>query len=417
MHRFKFNQKELYCEDVPVKDIVKKTGTPVYIYSLNTFLDHYNKLKDAFKGINTLICFSTKSNTNLSVLNNLVKAGAGLDIVSGGELFKALKIKTNPKRIVFASVGKTVEEITDAVKAGILMFNVETVEELDVINAVAGRMRVKQKVALRINPDVKPKTHKYITTGSKDNKFGLSMAVAFKIYTEAYRYPFLKFVGVHVHIGSQITQAAPFVKAVKRVGAFIAKVRAKGVKIEYLNIGGGLGIVYRDEKPQTAKQFAAAVKPLLKKIKIKLILEPGRFVAGNSGIMITKVLYWKKTETKTFAIVDAGMNDLLRPSIYSAYHEIVPVIKNKSALQSNVDIVGPICESGDFLGKDRVMPQLKSGDLLSVMSCGAYGFTMASNYNSRPRVPEVVVKNKKFVVARKRETFEDLIRLERVVNV
>jgi diaminopimelate decarboxylase len=420
MHRFKFRKGELFCENVPVRKIAKSVGTPCYVYSLGTFNDHFQKLKKAFEGIETIICFSVKSNSNLSVLKMLVDQGAGLDIVSGGELFKAKRVKADPKKIVFASVGKHEDEIRDAVKAGILLFNVESEAELEVINRVASQCGKVQNVALRINPDVQAKTHKYITTGTKDNKFGMDLETAFRIYTTAYRYPSLKFNGVHLHIGSQITESAPFVKAVTRASDFVNRLRLAGVYMEYLNIGGGLGIVYSKERPQTAAQFAKAIKPHLKKLNLKVILEPGRFISGNSGILVTSVLYWKESYHKKFAIVNAGMNDLLRPSIYSAYHEIVPVIQKSRGTGNkikHVDVVGPICESGDFLGKDRLLPRLFPGDLLAVMSAGAYSFTMSSNYNSRPRIPEVVVAGTKFAVARRRETYDDLIKAEKIVSL
>jgi len=419
MHLFKFKKNELYAENVPVREIVKKVGSPVYIYSLGTFLDHFMKLKRAFSPLDCLICFSVKSNSNLTVLNTLTKAGSGLDIVSGGELFRALKAGADPKKIVFASVGKTDDEITAAISAGILSFNVESEEELEAINRAARKLNRKQSISLRINPDVQPKTHHYITTGSKGNKFGIDMETAFRLYTEAFRYPFLKFSGVHLHIGSQITESAPFVKALNRAADFIGRLRRAGVQIDILNIGGGLGIIYSNEEPQTADQYAKAVLPILKKLNVRVILEPGRFISGNSGILITKVLFWKSSPTKTFAIVDAGMNDLIRPSIYGAHHEIVPVLKPKKApkLLPAVDIVGPICESGDFLGKGRKLPKLAAGDLLAVMSAGAYGYVMSSNYNTRPRVPEVVVRGSKFAVAKRRETLEDLVRGEAIVHV
>lgn len=419
MHFFKFKNNELYAENVPVRRIVQKVGSPVYIYSLGTFLDHFHKLRRAFAPVNSLICFSVKSNSNLTVLKTLTKAGSGLDIVSGGELFRALKAGADPKKIVFASVGKTDEEIAAAIRAGILSFNVESEEELVAIDRVAAKMKRRQNISLRINPDVQPKTHHYITTGSKGNKFGVDMETAYRLYTEASRFPFLRFSGVHLHIGSQITESAPFVKALGRASDFIGRLRAAGVEIDTLNIGGGLGIIYSNEEPQTADAYAKAVLPILKKLKVRVILEPGRFVSGNSGILITRVLFWKSSPTKTFAIVDAGMNDLIRPSIYGAYHEIVPVVRPSASakLLPEVDIVGPICESGDFLGKGRKLPKLKTGDLLAVMSAGAYGYVMSSNYNSRPRVPEVVVRGSKFAVARRRETFADLIRGESIVNV
>lgn len=418
MHRFEYKGKEFYCEETPIAKIAKEVGTPFYLYSIGTFLDHYLKLKKAFKPANALICFSMKANSNLTVLKALVKNGSGLDIVSGGELYRAKKVGVDPQKIVFASVGKRVEEIEEAIRSKILMFNVESEQELEVINQVAGRLKTTQKVAIRLNPDVAPDTHHYITTGSKENKFGIGMEDAYKLFMQAYRYPYLKLAGVHIHIGSQITDAKPFVKAIKRVLEFIDSVGYKGNPMEYLNIGGGLGIVYSKEKPQTAQEFADVILPLFlkRKDRLKIVLEPGRFISGNSGILVTKVLYEKRAKTKSFLIVDGGMNDLIRPAFYGAYHEILPVVKPTHPRYETSDIVGPICESGDFLAKDRKLASVKVGDLLAVMSCGAYGFVMSSNYNSRPRVPEVVVRGKKFFIARKRETMEDLIKNERIVK-
>ncbi|HXV18988.1 MAG TPA: diaminopimelate decarboxylase, partial [Candidatus Omnitrophota bacterium] len=296
----------------------------------------------------------------------------------------------------------------------------ETIGELDVINSAARKVGAVQKVAIRLNPDVAPDTHHYITTGTKENKFGLDMQTAFRLFQQSYRYPFIRFAGVHIHIGSQITDSKPFIKAINRALEFIEGVRVTGNHVEYLNIGGGLGIIYSKERPQTAKAFAEAVLPLFKKYKLgrdlKLVLEPGRFISGNSGILVTKVIYRKAATAKSFAIVDAGMNDLIRPSLYGAYHEILPVSKRPRASAEVIDIVGPVCESGDFLAKNRKMPKLLVGDLIAVMSSGAYGFVMSSNYNSRPRVPEVVVRGKKFFVARRRESREDLVRNERIVS-
>ncbi len=420
MHRFEYKGKELCCERVSVRKIAEAVGTPFYLYSIGTFLDHFLKLKEAFKEADPLICFSMKANSNLTVLKALVEHGSGLDIVSGGELFRAKKVGVDPKKIVFASVGKTEVEIEEAIRSKILMFNVETVQELDVINAVACRLKTTQKVAIRLNPDVAPDTHHYITTGTKENKFGLDMQVAYRVFMEAYRYPFLKFVGIHIHIGSQITNSKPFVKAIKKALLFIDKVRCSGSPIDYLNIGGGLGIIYSKEKPQTAKEFARAVLPLFKRYELgqdlKIVLEPGRFISGNSGILVTRVIYKKAATSKSFIIVDAGMNDLIRPSLYGAYHEILSVTKARAgATREVVDVVGPVCESGDFLAKQRKLPKVAVGDLLAVMSSGAYGSVMSSNYNSRPRVPEIVVKGSRFFVARKRETREDLVRNERIV--
>lgn len=418
MHRFHYKGKELYAESVAVRKVAQEVGTPFYLYSIGTFLDHYFKLKDAFKPLDPLICFSTKANSNLTVLKALVNQGSGLDIVSGGELARAKKVGVDPKKIVYASVGKSVAEIEEAIRSKILMFNVESVQELDAINQVASRLKTKQKIAIRINPDVQPHTHHYITTGSKENKFGLDMETAYKLFVESYRYPFLQFSGIHIHIGSQITESRPFVQAIKKCLQFIDSVSYAGSAVEYLNIGGGLGIVYSKEKPQTAQQFAEVVIPLFKKHpKLKIVLEPGRFISGNSGILVTKVLYEKKAKTKSFLIVDAAMNDLIRPAFYGAYHEIIPVIKSKGKKRwGQVDVVGPICESGDFLAKNRKMEAAAVGELLAVMSCGAYGFVMSSNYNTRPRVPEVVAKGNRFYVARRRETLDDIFRVEKIVG-
>ncbi len=421
MHRFHYKGKELHCEEVSVSRIAKAVGTPFYLYSIGTFLDHFLKLKEAFKPAEPLICFSMKANSNLTVLRALVNKGSGLDIVSGGELYKARKVGVDPKKVVFASVGKTEKEIEEAIRSKILMFNVESAQELEVINAVACRLKTTQKIAIRLNPDVAPDTHHYITTGSKQNKFGINIETCYKLFMESYRFPFLRFSGVHMHIGSQITNSKPFVTAIKKALQFIDSVRFAGNPVEYLNIGGGLGIIYSKEKPQTAQDFANAVLPLFKnyplKENLKIILEPGRFVSGNSGILVTKVLYEKKTSEKSFLIVDAGMNDLIRPSFYGAYHEIIPVVRRRAKMEdSRVDVVGPICESGDFLAKDRSMPHVDTGELLAVMSCGAYGSVMGSNYNSRPKPAEVVVKGSRFYVARKRETAADLVRNEKIVK-
>ena len=418
MHRFHYKGKELYCENVPVSRVAKEVGTPLYLYSVNTFLDHYHKLAKAFRPVPTTICFSMKANSNLTILKALVNAGAGLDIVSGGELVRAKKVGVDPKKVVFASVGKTAAEIEEAIRSNILMFNVESVQELDAIEAAASKLKRVQKIAIRLNPDVRPDTHHYITTGSKQNKFGLDMPSAYKIFMRSYRYPHLRFAGIHIHIGSQITRSKPFREAIAKCLDFVDRVGYAGGAVEYLNIGGGLGIIYSDEKPQTADQFAGAVLPLLQKHRrLKLILEPGRFISGNSGILVTRIIYDKKTSAKSFLIVDAAMNDLIRPAFYGAYHEVVPVLRPRSAARKiKADIVGPICESGDFLAKDRRLPAMKPGDLLAVMSCGAYGFVMSSNYNSRPRSPEVVVRGSRFFIARRRETMQDLLSYERIVK-
>lgn len=418
MHKFRYRGNELYCEGVRISKIAEEFGTPVYIYSRQTLIDHYRKIKKAFKRIDPLICFSVKANSNLAVLKLLANQGAGMDVVSGGELYKALKVGLNPKKIVYAGVGKSEQEIAAAIRAKILLFNAESLEELALIDRVAGHFRTKVDVSLRVNPDINPRTHKFITTGKKINKFGLDMGTVEAILLRYSIFSHLNLIGLHIHIGSQITEAEPFVKAIKKIVVMVRRLRKRRIPLKYFNIGGGLGIIYRDERPQSAKKFAQAILPLLKKVKLKIILEPGRFIAGNSGILLTRVVYIKKAPNKKFAIVDAGMNDLIRPSLYGAFHQILPVIRVTSheSRIAKYDIVGPICESGDFLAKNRTMPFLQTKDLLAVMGAGAYGFTMSSNYNSRPRVAEVLVNKNKAFLVRKRETYRDLIRNELVAH-
>ena len=413
MHDFKFHNGALFCEAVKVKTIAAQVGTPFYLYSHHTLVDHFTKLKKAFAPVNPLICFAMKANDNLAVLKTLVNEGAGLDIVSLGELKKAFAVNADPCKIVFASVGKTEEEIAFAMKAGILIFNVESKPELEEINRIAGELKFKPKVALRINPDVKAVTHQKITTGTLKNKFGIDLKTAYTILKDQRRYRHLTICGLHVHIGSQIITKTPFVAALKRVLSFLDQLREEGITLEYLDVGGGLGIIYNDEKPQTAQDFADAILPFLLRSKLKIIMEPGRFIVGNAGILVTKVLYLKDNGFKKFLIVDGGMNDLIRPALYDAYHEIVPLRQNGSK-RIKMDVVGPICESGDYFAKDRYLPALKKDDLLAVMSAGAYGYVMASNYNVRGRPPEVMVKGRQFEVVKPRETFEDLIRGESI---
>jgi len=418
MHFFHYKKNRLHCESVPVAQIAEAVGTPCYIYSLETVLDHYKKLVKAFESLDPLICFSTKANSNLTLLKTLTRAGAGLDIVSGGELVRAQKVGCDPKKIVYASVGKTPGEIREAIRSKILMFNVESMAELEAINRAACQLKTRQKIAIRLNPDVTPGTHHYITTGSRQNKFGLDFETAYKLFMESYRYPYLTFAGVHIHIGSQITDSRPFIEAVSKALRFIDSVSYAGNPVEYLNIGGGLGIVYSKEKPQTAEAFASKLMPLFRSNRrLKLILEPGRFIVGNAGILVTRMLFEKRTREKIFWIVDAGMNDLIRPAFYGAHHEIWPVNRlSKTTRREKVDLVGPICESGDFLAKERLLARARPGDLLAVMSCGAYGFVMSSNYNSRPRVPEVAVRGRRFEVVRRREKMSDLLAAERIAT-
>ena len=415
MHNFEYQQGELYCEQVPVSQIAKEVGTPCYIYSHATLTRHFRVYDSAFKNIPHIIAFAMKANSNLAILRLMAKEGSGVDIVSGGELFRALKAGVPSSKIVFAGVGKNAEEIRDALKADILMFNVESSAEIHAVNDVAASIGKKARVALRINPDIDPKTHPYISTGLKKSKFGIAADRALEEFKLAYSLGHIEVVGVHAHIGSQLTEVTPFVESLKKVITLIGVLKAQGIIISYLNIGGGLGITYNDEKPPLPHELADAIAPLVQDLKLTLIMEPGRVIVGNAGILVTKALYEKVGEAKRFIIVDAAMNDLIRPSLYSAYHEIRPV--SESLLQRPkhaVDVVGPVCESGDFLAKDRVLPEVKPGDLLAVMSAGAYGFVMASNYNSRPRVPEVLVHNGEIHVIKARETYEDLVKGEMI---
>ncbi len=414
MHDFLFKKGELHCEGVKVSAIAAEVGTPFYLYSHHTLVDHFTKIQKAFATLNPLICFAMKANDNLAVLKTLADHGAGFDIVSVGELKKVLKIGADPKKIVFASVGKTEEEITFALQTGILLFNVESLPELEEINRIAEKMGKKTQAALRINPDVEAATHAHITTGTLKNKFGIDLASTHKILKAQKKYTHVKITGLHIHIGSQIVTSGPFITAIKKVTEFLDVLKKDKIKIEYLDIGGGLGIIYRDEKPQTAQDFADAVLSYLSKLDIKIIMEPGRFIVGNAGIFVTKVLYIKDNGVKKFVIVDGGMNDFIRPTLYGAYHEVTPVKGTSSTKRFKVDVVGPICESGDFFAKDRDIPLVKKDDLLAVMSAGAYGFVMASNYNVRCRPPEVMVKGKKFAVTKEREKFEDLLRGEHI---
>lgn len=411
MHEFKYRNNTLFCESVKIDDIAEEVGTPFYLYSYQTLIDHFKKIEKAFRSASPLICFSMKANSNMAICRALVKEGAGLDIVSGGELYKALKIGVDPKRIVYAGIGKTRREIEEAIRADILFFNAESLSEVNLIDAAAGDMHKKVNVSLRLNPDVAVKTHRYVVTGTSESKFGIDFDAARRILERQDAFPNLKINGLHVHIGSQITRSRPYIRALKRIYSFVKK---SPVGLEYLNIGGGLGIVYGRERPQTAHRFARAIMPIIKKIKLKLIVEPGRFIAGNSGILVTKVLYLKESLSKKFVIVDAGMNDLMRPSFYNAYHNIQLVQRQPQRNTPYVvtDVVGPICESGDFLAKNRSMPIVSEGELLAVMGAGAYGYTMSSNYNSRPRIPEVMVIKDKFYVVRERESYKDLTKGE-----
>lgn len=409
MNHFFYRDNELYCEDVPVKVIEKAVGSPFYLYSHSTLKRHFINFDEAFNALDKrLVCFSAKANTNLALLKLFESLGSGLDIVSGGELFRGLKAGFSPDRIVYSGVGKRIDEIDFALKAGILMFNVESMEELEFLDERAGILNLKAPVAIRVNPDVDSGTHPYISTGLKKNKFGIDTETALQGYKVASGLKNLDIKGIDCHIGSQITEVEPFSDALKSIGKLINELYRLEIKIKYIDMGGGLGITYEDETPPQLKEYSDAITKHIKGKDLTLILEPGRVIVGNAGILITKVLYRKANDAKKFIIVDAGMNDLLRPSLYKAFHNIESVIK-KHEKNIKADIVGPICETGDFLALDCNIPDVKTGDLLAVMSAGAYGFTMSSNYCSRLKVAEVMVKGDKFHVVRKRQNYEDLI--------
>jgi diaminopimelate decarboxylase len=414
MHDFQYRHGELYSDGVAMDRIAKELGTPCYVYSHSTLIRHYRAFDKAFHSLPHIVAFAMKANSNLAILRLMAQEGSGADIVSAGELYRALQAGIPPSKIVFAGVGKSRDEIRYALETDILMFNVESSSELREIDEVAAEMDRRARVALRINPDIDPKTHPYISTGLKRSKFGISTERALDEYKLASSLQHIEVIGVHAHIGSQLTEVAPFVDALKKILALVEMLKAHGANFRYVNIGGGLGITYSDEVPPLPEEFATALSPLVRDLKCVLIMEPGRVIVGNAGVLLTKVLYQKEGEAKRFVIVDAAMNDLIRPSLYGAYHEIRPVRENPSAEQSTVDVVGPVCESGDFLAKDRMMPEVKPGELLAIMSAGAYGFTMASNYNSRPRVPEVLVKEGEIHIIRTRESFADLVRGEAI---
>jgi diaminopimelate decarboxylase len=408
MNDFIFKENELYCEDVPVKEIAASAGTPFYLYSLATLKRHFNVFDESSKVLNSLVCYSVKANSNIAILNFLFKMGWGADIVSGGELFRAIKAGVDTGKVVYSGVGKTEAEIEYAIKSDILMFNAESLPEVFLIDKVAGRLNTKARISFRINPNVDPKTHPYISTGLKKNKFGISIKHAISAYETARELKNIDVIGLDCHIGSQLTEISPFKDAVEIIKELLDRITAKGFDIKYLDLGGGLGITYENEMPPHPSTYMNSIKNILKNYGGKVIFEPGRLIAGNSGIFVAKVTYVKDTGSKNFIITDGGMNDLIRPALYEAYHEIVPVIK-KEGHKIKADIVGPICESADFFGKDRVLNSVSEGDLIAVFSAGAYGFSMSSNYNSRPRAAEVLVDKDKFYIIRNRETYADLI--------
>jgi len=413
MHHFHYKNNKFYAEGVPLTKIAKAVGTPCYIYSQATLTHHFKVFDNAFSDIPHLTCYSVKANSNIALLKLFASLGGGVDVVSGGELFRALKAEVPPQKIVFSGVGKTEDEIKMALEVGILMFNVESKAELETIHKIASSLGKIAPIALRVNPDIDPKTHPYISTGLRKNKFGIDIKTAEELYLKANHMPHIRVIGIDCHIGSQLTLLSPFLDALERIKLLYQKLEAQGLKLQYLDLGGGLGIPYGEEIPPHPTEYAQAIKAAAQDLNCTLIFEPGRVIVGNAGILLTKVLYSKQGKGKTFIIVDAAMNDLIRPSLYHAYHEIKPVEEKKRPVIV-ADVVGPICETGDFFAQERKMPLAQSGELLAIMSAGAYGFVMSSNYNSRPRVAEVLVNGDRYQVIRKRECYEDLIRLEKI---
>jgi len=411
MDYFNYKNGVLFAEDVDLRRIATEVGTPCYVYSRATLERHWHAFNDVFSGHDHLVCFAVKANSSLAVLNVLARLGSGFDIVSGGELDRVLRAGGDPGKVVFSGVGKTRDEMRKALQAGIYCFNVESRPELDALNQVAGEMGLSAPVSIRINPDVDAKTHPYISTGLKQNKFGIDIADALDIYEFAQQLQHINIIGVDCHIGSQLSEVVPFVDSLKRLLVLIDQLQDKGIQLHHIDVGGGLGITYKKETPPSPHDYATAILTELKERNLKIILEPGRAIAGNAGILLTQVQYIKTGSEKNFAIVDGAMNDLIRPALYQAWQDIIPLQPREQGTTQVYDVVGPVCETGDFLGKDREL-NIAAGDLLVVRSAGAYGFSMSSNYNSRPRVAEVMVDGGQYQVIRQRETFEDLVRGE-----
>ncbi len=425
MHGFSYKNGSLYCEDVELASLAEEYGTPLYVYSAATILDHYRRLDSAMAGVDHEVAYAVKANSNLSVLRLLANEGAGFDIVSGGELFRVIKAGGDPAHCTFAGVGKTRDEIIYALEQGIYSFNVESEEELRYLNEVAGELGMIAPAAVRVNPNVDAKTHKYISTGKSENKFGVDFEVISGLYERAAaELPHIKLRGLQMHIGSQLTSIAPFIEAVEKVTPLVKELKERH-GIEFWSIGGGIGIIYKEslesgsvdwwqeqpeqERPLTIARYGQELVPRLKDLGLKILLEPGRLIVGNAGVLLTRCLYEKKGSAKTFKIVDAGMNDLIRPALYEGHHEIVPLKQPESDARTAVDVVGPICESGDFFCQNRELPEFQPGETVALMSAGAYGFVMASNYNSRALPAEILAEGGTATVIRKRQTLDDLI--------
>ena len=426
MHSFHYTKGQLHCEDLSLADLAEEHGTPLYVYSAATFRERYTSLDSAFDGLDHEVAYAVKANSNLSVLKLLADLGSGFDIVSGGELYRVLKAGGDPGKCTFAGVGKTRAEIEYALKEGIYSINVESYEEAVYINEVAGDLKLTAPIAFRVNPTVDAKTHKYISTGKSENKFGVDFEFIAEAYEKAFSLPNLQLKGLQMHIGSQLTSVSPFVEAVEKVAPLATQLK-ETYEIEFFSIGGGIGIIYEEAlvsgteswwtsqpeetRPLTPEQYSAAIRPLLDPLGLKILFEPGRFIAGNAGVLLTRCLYEKKGTTKTFKIVDSGMHQLIRPALYEGYHEIV-AIKEPGGSTETVDVVGPICESGDFFCQNRELAGIEAGGLVALMSAGAYGMVMASTYNSHPLPAEILVDGNKSIVARKRQTYQDLVEAE-----
>lgn len=410
MHYFDYRGGELHCEGVPLRKIADDVGTPVYIYSEQTLRRHVRVFDEAFQSLPHLICYAVKANSNINILRRFAQWGTGFDIVSGGELFRVLRAGADPEKVIFAGVGKTAGEIRYALDAGILFFNVESAAELESLHAIARDTGRRARVSIRANPDVDPRTHPYISTGMHKHKFGVSLPDARELYRTARQLPNIDVVGVQCHIGSQITEITPFEQALSSLREFVVELQREGLALKYLDFGGGLGISYTTEEPPSPAAYGAAVAAATRDLGLTIVLEPGRVIVGNAGILLARVILKKTQGMKKFLVTDAGMNDLIRPALYGAHHQLWPARPRTE--KEIVDVVGPVCESADFIAKDRELAVLEPGELLAIMSAGAYGFSLASNYNSRPRAAEILVSGETYQVIRKRESYEDLVRLE-----
>jgi diaminopimelate decarboxylase len=415
MTHFHYRQAILYCEKVNIEELARTIPTPFYLYSYDALVTNYKMVSSPFASLNPLIAYSMKANYSWAICQSLANLGCGFDIVSGGELRQALRTGVRPDKILFAGVGKAPDEIEQAIKAEIMMFNIESLPEAYVIDEIAKILGRKARAAIRVNPDIDPNTHKYITTGTKRDKFGINFATASDVIREIRALPHIEFMGLHSHIGSQLLNPEVYVSTLQRLEVLINKLKRSGIQIQTLNLGGGFGIAYEEgHKAFDIAELADKIVPTIQALGCRLILEPGRFLVGSAGILVTKVLYVKRREDKVFVIVDAGMNDLIRPSLYAAYHRIMPVRNHRRQVEDNVDIVGPVCESADFLGLSRRFPTVESGEYLAVCDAGAYGYVMSSNYNFRPRCAEIMVRNSRHYVIREREQHRDIIKHEKL---